>query len=124
MDKISNELCPICIESPIQYYTECNHGYCINCLSRIKKCAMCRNLLQRAKICIQIKQKFNSFFDSDISYFNTATHQQLLEDINIYSFNLTSSKFGSYSRIGTYDNPINEWGYRVDRTTLTLRILS
>lgn len=51
------ELCPICIESPIQYYTECNHGYCIGCLCRIKKCAMCRNPLQRAKICIQIKQK-------------------------------------------------------------------
>lgn len=51
------ELCPICIESPIQYYTECNHGYCIGCLCRIKKCAMCRNPLQRAKICIQIKEK-------------------------------------------------------------------
>lgn len=51
------ELCPICIESPIQYYTECNHGYCIGCLCRIKKCAMCRNPLQRAKICIQIKQQ-------------------------------------------------------------------
>lgn len=51
------ELCPICIESPIQYYTECNHGYCIGCLCRIKKCAMCRNPLQRAEICIQIKVK-------------------------------------------------------------------
>ena len=51
------ELCPICIESPIQYYTECNHGYCIGCLCRIKKCAICRNPLQRAKICIQIKQQ-------------------------------------------------------------------
>lgn len=51
------ELCPICIESPVTYFTECNHGYCVGCLSRIKKCAMCRNPLQRAKICIQIKQQ-------------------------------------------------------------------
>lgn len=51
------ELCPICIENLAENYTECNHGYCIGCLCRIKKCAMCRNPLQRAKICIQIKLK-------------------------------------------------------------------
>lgn len=51
------ELCPICIENPATYFTECNHGYCIGCLCRIKKCAMCRNPLQRSKICIQIKEK-------------------------------------------------------------------
>ena len=26
------ELCPICIENPADYYTECGHCYCINCL--------------------------------------------------------------------------------------------
>lgn len=51
------ELCPICIEKPAEYFTECNHGYCIGCLSHISRCAMCRNALQRAKICIQIKLK-------------------------------------------------------------------
>jgi hypothetical protein len=51
------ELCPICIENPATYYTECGHCYCIGCLSRIKKCAMCRNPLQKAKLCIQIKIK-------------------------------------------------------------------
>ena len=51
------ELCPICIDKEAFLFTECNHGYCISCLCRIKKCAMCRKPLQRAKICNQIKQK-------------------------------------------------------------------
>ena len=51
------ELCPICIENQAEYYTECGHAYCINCLCRIKKCAMCRHSLQRAEICIQIRKK-------------------------------------------------------------------
>lgn len=51
------ELCPICIENPAENYTECNHSYCIGCLCRISRCAMCRNDLQRSKICIQIKEK-------------------------------------------------------------------
>ncbi len=56
---MSIELCPICIEKPGINFTECNHGFCISCLCRIKKCAMCRNPLQRAKLCLQIQQKFN-----------------------------------------------------------------
>ena len=56
---MSIDLCPICIENPGINFTECNHGFCISCLSRIKNCAMCRNPLQRAKICLQIQQKFN-----------------------------------------------------------------
>ena len=50
-------LCPVCIENPATHFTECNHKYCINCLSRITKCAMCRNPLQRSKLCSQIKIK-------------------------------------------------------------------
>lgn len=50
-----NELCPICIENPAEYYTECGHCYCIGCLSRIKKCAMCRKSLIRTKLCLEIK---------------------------------------------------------------------
>ena len=57
MDNELTELCPICIENYATYFTECNHGYCINCLCRITRCAMCRNHLQRTKICIQIKVK-------------------------------------------------------------------
>jgi hypothetical protein len=56
---MSIDLCPICIEHPGTNFTECNHGFCVSCLSRIKKCAMCRHPLQRAKICVQIQEKFN-----------------------------------------------------------------
>lgn len=55
-----NELCPICIENPAEYYTECNHGYCIGCLCRIKKCAMCRKDLLREKLCKGIREKFEN----------------------------------------------------------------
>lgn len=51
------ELCPICIENPAEYYTECGHCYCLGCLSRIKKCAMCRKSLLRSKLCIEIKNR-------------------------------------------------------------------
>jgi hypothetical protein len=56
---MEKQLCPICIENEVINFTECNHGFCITCLCRIKKCAICRNPLQRAKICSQIQQKFN-----------------------------------------------------------------
>lgn len=51
------QLCAICIENPATHFTECNHKYCISCLSRIKKCAMCRNPLQRSYLCSEIKNR-------------------------------------------------------------------
>jgi hypothetical protein len=56
---MENELCPVCIENPAINFTECNHGFCISCLCRIKKCAMCRNPLQRAKLCNEIRETSN-----------------------------------------------------------------
>ena len=50
-----DELCPICIENPAEIITNCNHAFCICCLSRITKCAICRSPLQRVKLCIEIK---------------------------------------------------------------------
>lgn len=50
-------LCPICIHNSAEYYTECGHSYCIGCLSRIKKCALCRKLLLRANLCVEITAK-------------------------------------------------------------------
>jgi hypothetical protein len=55
MELESSELCPICINAPAEYFTECNHSFCINCLCRIDKCAMCRNPLQKSQLCIEIK---------------------------------------------------------------------
>ena len=47
----------ICLDEPELYYTECNHGYCITCLSKINKCAICRSPLLRHKLCTEIKRK-------------------------------------------------------------------
>ena len=86
MENELTELCPICIEKPAEYFTECNHSFCIGCLCRIKSCAICRNALQRAKMCIQIKQKvnFNEDFIRGISYFNTLRLRT--RGINVYPF--------------------------------------
>jgi len=50
------ELCPICIENDALYFTECGHKYCLRCLSRINKCAICRKLLLRSTLCVEIKK--------------------------------------------------------------------
>ena len=49
-----DELCPICINDLAEYYTECNHKYCICCLSKIKQCALCRKDLLRTKLYSEI----------------------------------------------------------------------
>lgn len=67
----TTELCPICTENEATYVTECNHSYCITCLCKIKKCALCRKELIRSKICNEIIGKRElRFIVSDGSYFN------------------------------------------------------
>jgi len=56
---MSEELCPICIQNNCEYFTECNHSYCITCLCRIKKCAICRKELNKFKLCNEIISRFN-----------------------------------------------------------------
>lgn len=56
---MEQELCPICIENIANCYTECNHSFCINCLCKIKKCAMCRKPLLRENLCKEIRTNFN-----------------------------------------------------------------
>lgn len=51
------EDCPICLTNVANYYTECNHAYCIACLCRIGKCALCRKDLLRKQLCVAIKHK-------------------------------------------------------------------
>lgn len=74
-------LCPICMETPAEIITNCNHKFCICCLSRIKKCAMCRSPLQMTKLCIEIKNayerrhniienNYSDFFESPSLYYN------------------------------------------------------
>ena len=79
MENELTELCPICIENPAEYYTECGHCYCIGCLSRIKKCAMCRKSLLRKKICFQIKQKVKLIQPSGVADINS------IDNVRIYA---------------------------------------
>jgi hypothetical protein len=60
MDNKCVELCPICIDGEALYFTECGHKYCIGCLSRITKCAMCRKPLLRSNLCVDIKRNNSS----------------------------------------------------------------
>ena len=85
------ELCPICIDKEADVFTECNHGYCVSCLCRIKKCAMCRNPLQRAKLCNQIKQKV----------------ELINPDINPFNFNISNESIRRYTTIGRNGDIIN-----------------
>ena len=52
---MTDNTCPICLYQCDIVYTECNHGYCVPCLSRIIKCAICRKPLLRHKLCNAIK---------------------------------------------------------------------
>jgi len=74
------DLCPICYEKNATYITECKYSYCFSCLSQIKKCAMCRKLLQKSNIYVQTNQNQN-FIQSN---------NQSLETIRV-SFNTTTS---------------------------------
>ena len=49
------------------YFTECNHKYCIDCLKRLTKCAMCNKILNRSLICQEIRNKFHNENRSDMS---------------------------------------------------------
>ena len=78
------ELCPICIENKAEYYTECGHCYCIGCLSRIKKCDMCRKSLIRNKLCIEIKSNKKNKTDATQLFVDTDELLQLrFTDYNI-----------------------------------------
>lgn len=103
-DKI--QLCPVCIENPATHLTECNHKYCINCLSRITKCAMCRNTLQRSNLCSQIKNTNTN---------NLPTGRPSPE-LRIIPENYQPSGFTDFSRI--YNGP----QIRVDGTNVLVVI--
>jgi hypothetical protein len=69
--------CPICLENLAEYSSDCGHKYCITCLCRIKKCAMCRKVLLRSKLCISIKSKAISYtLSSSKDYFNSDAYYQ------------------------------------------------
>ena len=82
--------CPVCLDKEVEIIVECNHGYCISCISRIKKCCLCRKPLLRHKLCNNLKQWFNNkgLQHSDNTLFNTVT--------KVYSNNIVSVFAYSY----------------------------
>jgi hypothetical protein len=52
------DCCPICLDQPNTYMTECGHGYCIHCLCRLKKCAVCRKELIKSALCKEISLNY------------------------------------------------------------------
>ena len=48
--------CPICLENDAKYYTEGYHIFCLNCLIKIRKCAICRKSLIRVSLCQDIRR--------------------------------------------------------------------
>jgi hypothetical protein len=83
------ELCPICIENDVTCITECSHSYCITCLCKIKKCALCRKHLIRHQLCKEIIGKIRVRVlskpeESYLNYLLTYLHAPR-EDIN-FSF--------------------------------------
>ncbi len=73
--------CPICYELTNDFITtNCNHIFCINCITKIKRCAMCRTELTRSKLCKEIKQIYlqTNIYES----INTNINENINENIN------------------------------------------
>ena len=83
------DLCPICIENEALYFTECGHKYCICCLSRINKCAMCRKVLQKPLICSEIKRKVKKIN-------NTYTYKYPYSYTNCQNYNIRVEEYVEY----------------------------
>jgi hypothetical protein len=114
-----DDLCPICIEHPATYFTECNHGYCIRCLSHIKKCSICRHPLQRAKLCVEVKQIglyeppgpfIYRIREEELPYFNSiiplytdihTSHPNGGINVSSFAFNVYSFPLPGYRPSGT-----------------------
>jgi hypothetical protein len=81
------ELCPICIDNSAEYYTECGHKYCIECLCRIKKCALCRKQLLKANLCIEIKKQ-----NKDIQKYDFLGISNTVRTIILLEFNMSQMR--------------------------------
>ena len=96
--------CPICLINLAEYYTECNHKYCINCLCRIKKCALCCKKLLKSETCNLIKfEKKNNLkilLDTNIIV-NSHGNSELFEQRSVYN-NDNVFNFNDY-----YDSTLN-----------------
>jgi hypothetical protein len=119
MDSELVELCPICIENEALYFTECGHKYCVCCLSRIKKCAMCRKSLLRSTLCIEIKRKKNNGFVRVTTYVNE--NERFSEREGSY-FNYVQTTNYSNSGINTYSFAIQNLTAIINQMELHLGV--
>ena len=55
-----NTECPVCFETKDLLIINCNHSFCINCLYRMNKCALCRKPTQKSLLCQEIKRNINN----------------------------------------------------------------
>ena len=110
------ELCPICIDKEATVFTECNHSYCPCCISRIKKCSMCRKPLLHNELCNEIK---NWHSKKNITYYNNFVSEDRNSSdsgINVYTFALRPedhqpSGFVDFNRIFSGELRITETNY-------------
>jgi hypothetical protein len=102
---MEQELCPICIENPAENYTECNHSFCIGCLCRITKCAMCRKSLLKAELCREIKQNFERKMNS-----NSDPEIESLSDISIYEEEYINYENSIVNQLDEYSPFISNYG--------------
>jgi hypothetical protein len=100
---INYEECPICLINEAEYYTECNHKYCITCLCRIKKCSLCCKKLLKSQICDLIKFKNLKTTNLKILLADTNILVNLhansrIEELNVYNiYNNDDSIFNYYN---------------------------
>ena len=52
---VYNDECPICLTNKPDCLTNCNHSFCVKCVSKISNCALCRTPLLIYKICKEMK---------------------------------------------------------------------
>jgi hypothetical protein len=77
---MNDVICPICLEEKMLYSTECNHKYCLNCLSKIKYCSLCRKKLNKSLLCIEIvTHVIENDYDSD--YVDTSVNENTIRPL-------------------------------------------
>lgn len=133
MENENFETCPICYENDANCFTECNHGYCITCLQKINKCAICRkNLTHKQSHNNLLREIRNYHYQKNLKTNNDNNNS----GINIYSFELKPedhrpSGTMNFSRIQDAIDDINYFRHhnsgvhnfsRIDNGTLRLTL--
>lgn len=52
---VYNDECPICLTNKPDCLTNCNHSFCVKCVSKTSTCALCRTPLLIYKMCKEMK---------------------------------------------------------------------